>query len=113
MTADPIDIAEAHRLITTTATPIADIATAAGCSVLALERRLQRAYQQRSRQLRTGAAPTPGRTPAAEPRTPWQVRLTAAERDVVEAAVRAARAAGARTDGAALARICAVTDPRQ
>ena len=59
-----IDIVEAHRLITTTMTPIVDIAEAAGCSVLALEKRLERAYGKRSRELRTGAFPTPGRTPA-------------------------------------------------
>ena len=99
-----IDIVEAHRLITTTMTPIVDIAEAAGCSVLALEKRLERAYGKRSRELRTGAFPTPGRTPSAEPRKRWEVRLTPAERAMVEAAVEAA---GAETDGAALARICA------
>lgn len=106
MTIAPIDIIEAHRLITTTATPLAEIAAAVSCSVLALERRLERYCGKRSRELRTGAFPTPGRTPAADPRKRWGVRLTAAERATIEAAIRAARAAGAPSDGAALARVC-------
>lgn len=100
-----LDLVAAHRLITTTDTPIAEIAESVGCSVAALERRLEREYGARSRELRTGEAPTPGRP--ATGRTPWQVRLTAAERAVVEAAVARERAAGAATDGEALARAVA------
>ena len=102
-TTAPIDITEAHRIITTTTTPLAEIAGRLSCSVLALEKRLERHCGKRSRELRTGAFPTPGRTPG-NPRKRWEVRLTPAERAAVEAAVEAA---GAETDGAALALICA------
>ena len=99
-TADPIDIIEAHRLITTTMTPIVEIAARLGCSVLALEKRLERHCGKRSRELRTGQFPVMGRP--ATGRTPWQVRLTAAERAVVEGAVARGREGGATTDGEAL-----------
>jgi hypothetical protein len=102
---------QAHHLITTTDTPISEIAVSLGCSVAALERRLERAYGARSRELRTGEAPTPGRPTTG--RTPWQVRLTDAERAAVEAAVAREREAGAATDGEALARAVARTPAKR
>lgn len=94
--------ADIHALVTTTDRPIADIAADLGLSVDALEKRLERTYGKRSRQLRTGSAvPQVGRAPSG--RTTWQVRLTVAERAVVDAALVAGRAAGAKSDGEALA----------
>ena len=92
--------AQAHYLLTTTARPLAEIAAEVGLSVAALEKRLERRYGKRSRELRTGQFPVMGRP--ATGRTPWQVRLTAAERAVVEGAVARGREAGATTDGEAL-----------
>ena len=92
--------AQAHYLLTTTARPLAEIAAEVGLSVAALEKRLERRYGMRSRELRTGQFPVMGRPTTG--RTPWQVRLTAAERAVVEGAVARGREGGTTTDGEAL-----------
>jgi len=91
--------AQAHHLLTTTVRPLTEIAAEVGLSVAALEKRLERRYGMRSRELRTGQFPVMGRPTTG--RTPWQVRLTAAERAVVEGAVARGRDGGATTDGEA------------
>ena len=92
--------AQAHHHLTTTTRPLAEIAAEVGLSVAALEKRLERRYGMRSRELRTGQFPVMGRP--ATGRTPWQVRLTAAEQAVVEGAVARGRDVGTTTDGEAL-----------
>ena len=94
-------IVEAHRLVTTTSKPIAEIAVLVGMKAPALEKRLERAYGARARGLRTGAPPTLGRPPSL--REEWRVRLTAEERARVDAALVVGYAAGARSEGEALA----------
>lgn len=94
-------IVEAHRLVTTTSKPIAEIAALVGMKAPALEKRLERAYGARARGLRTGAPPTLGRPPSL--REEWRVRLTAEERARVDAALVVGYAAGARSEGEALA----------
>lgn len=102
MSGDPL--AEAYEQVRATARPIDEIAAELGLTRAALDRRLERRFGKRSRQIRTGEEPTPGRPAAETERTPWAVRLTAEERRDVEAAVARERAAGAPTDGAALQR---------
>jgi len=94
-------IVEAHRLITTTATPTKDVAALVGLTPRSLEKRLRRIYGTTARGLRTGAPLTPGRPPSL--REEWRVRLTAEERARVDAAIVVGYAAGARSEGEALA----------
>jgi len=100
----------AYHLVMTTDFNIADIAAKLGISEMALERRLERRYHARSRQLRSGLVTPEGRPPSG--RTRWAFRLTAEERAIVEAAVARERQAGAATDGAALACALAGREPR-
>jgi hypothetical protein len=93
--------ARAHHLLTTTERPLAEIAAELGLSVEALEKRLERRYDARSREIRTGQPAAVGRPPQG--RSTWWVRLTVEERAGVEAAILRERKAGAETDGAALA----------
>lgn len=98
-----LSVAEAHQLLIASHQPLAEIAAAAGLTVNALEKRLKREHGARSHELRTGKRGTAGRP--ATGRAPWQVRLTVAERAVVDAALVAGRAAGAKSDGEALAKV--------
>jgi hypothetical protein len=92
----------AHQQVIVTARAIEDIAADCGCSALALERRLERHYGARSRELRGGSSGR-GRPGTGDPRERWSVRLTADERAEVDAAVARERTAGATSDGEALA----------
>ena len=102
-------IVEAHRLITTTATPTKDVAALVGLTPRSLEKRLRRIYGTTARGLRTGAPLTPGRPPSL--REEWRVRLTAEERARVDAAIVVGYAAGARSEGEALAMVLTRAQP--